>query len=221
MTTTPTTPRRRARKATTGATPVPARRSRKAADPNPLTTKATPKAAAPVVEAPAFKPASKTDPANITATNLVGFPIAPWIPEHLRDRVGNPVKGHKGYFVRVPFASFAFAAKVEDVKGPNWWVVCEHGTAHEATGISSGDMGCEKVATRRAEWCDACAAAKASQGTAGAGAEAKREAHRAVANLIRAEAAKFVTPDGIDRDRFAEACEQIAAYHDRLAAPKS
>jgi hypothetical protein len=214
MTTTPTTTRRRARDATDTPKPAAAKAPAK---------KITPKATAPVVEAPpARKPASKTDPANITATNVAGFPVAPWIPEHLRERVGNPVKGHKGYYVRVPFVSFAFAARVDDIAGPNWLVVCEHGTTHGAPAIT-GEDGCEKTAARRAEWCEKCAAAKAERGT-GAGSQAaaiaKRTAHDMVAELI-ADTLKARVKGrwtAIEEDeKLAEAISQIAAYHTRLA----
>jgi len=102
-------------------------------------------------------------PADVETRNVAGFPVAPWIPDKLKGQVGNPVPGHDGYFVRVPFATYRIAAKVGDGAGSKWLVLCEHGSSCPAERFSAPASkpeldSAERVASRRAEWCDSCAA---------------------------------------------------------------
>jgi hypothetical protein len=120
-------------------------------------TKATKKAEA---TAPAKKAQGpRTDPALITKTNKVGFPIGSATPDALRERVGSPVKGHRGYYIRYPYASYDLAAKVGNGSGPAWMAVCRHGNV-ATTDCLMGPDGVEKVAAARTTWCPECGAAK-------------------------------------------------------------
>ena len=139
----------------------------------------------------------RTDPALITKTNKVGFPIGAAVPEDLRKRVGMPVAGRRGYFVRYPYATYDLAAKVGDkVEGQAWMVVCRHGNTNTADSLM-GEGGVEKLAAARKTWCAECAEgtvtkaeaqAKAAKAVAkttarvtGESAEAKAERHQAKA----------------------------------------
>jgi hypothetical protein len=124
-----------------------------------MATKSTStKKAAPAKKAAPSGP--RTDPALITATNKVGFPIGAATPDELRSRVGQPVKGHRGYYVRYPYASYDLAAKVGNGSGPAWMAVCRHGNTATAEALM-GPEGVEKVAAARKTWCDECKKAAA------------------------------------------------------------
>ena len=76
-------------------------------------------------------------------------------PEHLVARVGSPVKGHRGDYVRYPYASYDLAAKVGNGQGPAWMAVCRHGNTATAEALM-GPEGIEKVAAARKTWCPQC-----------------------------------------------------------------
>jgi hypothetical protein len=108
------------------------------------------------------KAAKKAAPAKSTVTVKNGkaaFPVAPSVPEALRERVGQEAPGLVGYFVRYPYASYDLALRVTGSElGPKWYAVCRHGNHSEGTDKLMGEGGVEKQAAARKSWCSDCAA---------------------------------------------------------------
>jgi hypothetical protein len=115
--------------------------------------------------APAKKVVARTDPAHVTKTNLAGFPIGPAEPN--QERIGRPVDGHPGYYVRYARGAYDLAARVgenvgaggkaTEVDGPSWLAICRHGNSRGSEQLMGPDTSAEKLAARRKEWCPKCA----------------------------------------------------------------
>jgi hypothetical protein len=99
---------------------------------------------------------ARTDPAFVNETNVIGFRIGDAEPN--KERIGTPVPGVAGYFVRYARGAYDLAARMEDLGGaPDWLAVCRHGNSAGADKLM-GPEGVEKVAAARKTWCADCAA---------------------------------------------------------------
>jgi hypothetical protein len=126
-----------------------ARDARKAAAATKKAAKATPATNS------ATKVVARTDPAFVTATNVAGFPIGAAEPN--QERIGLPVPGHDGYFVRYARGAYDLAARIGDVDGPAWLALCRHGASASSEKLM-GEGGVEPLAAQRKTWCADCAA---------------------------------------------------------------
>jgi hypothetical protein len=117
-------------------------------------TRKTPAKAQPA-EVAACKPAARTSPEFVTKTNLAGFPIGTAEPN--QERIGSPVPGHDGYYVRYARGAYDLCARIGDVDGPAWLAVCRHGNSAGADSLI-GENGVERAAAARKTWCADCAA---------------------------------------------------------------
>jgi hypothetical protein len=117
------------------------------------------------------KPAARTSPEYVTKTNVAGFPIGPAEPN--QERIGNPVPGHDGYYVRYARGAYDLCARIGEVDGPAWLAVCRHGNSAGADALM-GESGAERAAAARKTWCADCAAGTSAAPAPQSAAKASR-----------------------------------------------